>query len=109
MLHSCLERSFLLFRFLVDPAWAFRRFTFLLVLLLLAAAVVGAASAVTLQDAAEADRGLRILSAEETCVGDPWSKEKLNLPVSCRIRARNERGPEATEGFVVAVACAAEN
>lgn len=105
MLHNCLESNILLFRFLVDSA--FLRFTFLL---LAAALGLTSATAATLQEAVECRPGS--FSAEEGEAWDedvPWSKEKLNLPVNCRSRARNERGPGATEAFVGADAFAAEN
>lgn len=105
MLHNCLESNILLFRFLVDSA--FLRFTFLL---LAAALGLTSAAAATLQEAVESRPGSFSAEGGEAWDEDvPWSKEKLNLPVNCRSRARNERGPGATEAFVGGDAFAAEN
>lgn len=79
-------------------------------LLLLVIPVVVKEDSATLHRVSSAPAALFSVAS---CVGEgevePWSKEKLNLPVSCRSREMNERGPEARAAFVDVVAFAAEN
>lgn len=83
-------------------------------LLLLVIPVVVKEDSATLQRVSSAPAAnCSALFSVASCVGEgevePWSKEKLNLPVSCRSREMNERGPEARAAFVDVVAFAAEN